>query len=465
MTDLDSDPAVEQLLQGAEPRAAAAPPSRELGSELIAGGALVLACALIDTLMPDGRWGNPLVVVALVVCYAVVGRVSFDVGAGYTTPTQLVLVPLLFVVPPAALPLVVAAAAVLRRAPDVLSGRVHPLRFFVTVPDAWHAVGPALVLAVAGAPDPGFADWPIYLLAFAAQVGFDVGAGVLREWAALGVSASLQVRVLAVVAAVDAALAPIGLLIAIQMRSAPAVLLCVLPLAGLLAYFARERDQRIRQTFELSSAYRGTALLMGDVLEIDDAYTGGEHSQDVVALAQAVGHELRLEPRQQRDLEFGSLLHDIGKLRISNEIINKPGKLTEAEWEIIRRHPEDGQAMLERVGGTLGQIGPIVRGHHERVDGGGYPDGLVGDRIPVEARIICVCDAFSAMTTDRSYRGAMPWEDAVAELRHNAGAQFDGVVVEALVRVVQRRYADAVAPEFVATVALAPSAAAGVLAA
>ena len=172
---------------------------------------------------------------------------------------------------------------------------------------------------------------------------------------------------------------------------------------------------------------------MGEMLEADDAYTGGEHSQGVVAMAIAVGRELDLAGRDQRNLEFGSLLHDIGKLRTPNEIINKPGKLTEEEWAIIRRHPADGQDMLDRIGGVLADVGVIVRGHHERWDGGGYPDGLVGEQIPLAARIICVCDSYSAMTTTRSYRAGMPVEQALAELRRCAGAQFDPAVVEAFV--------------------------------
>lgn len=238
--------------------------------------------------------------------------------------------------------------------------------------------------------------------------------------------------------AVDAALTPVGVLAAIATIESPAAVITLLPLLGLLAFFARERDERIRQALQLSSAYRGTAILLGDVLEADDAYTGGEHTKGVVELGLEVGRELGLSGKEMRDLEFGSLLHDIGKLRVSNEIINKPGKLTDAEWEIIRRHPIDGQEMLARVGGALETVGEIVRAHHERVDGGGYPDGLRGDAIPMEARIICACDAYSAMTTTRSYRPAMSRAEAIAELRRCAGTQFDPLVVEALIRVVER---------------------------
>jgi HD-GYP domain-containing protein (c-di-GMP phosphodiesterase class II) len=438
MEALDSDPAVERLLADVRPRTALAPPRRELLAELGGALALLAACAGMAAAFGIGHWPSIPVLVALVAAQMVAGRVRFDVGAGYTTPTEVVLVPILFAVPPAGAPLVVVACALLRRLPEVFDRRVHPSRLVVCVPDAWHAVGPALVLAVAGHPAASMRHWPLYVAAFGAQVVFDLGTGILREWLALGVAPSLQLRLFALVTGADAALAPVGLLAAIAMREAPDALLCLLPLIGLLAHFARERDQRIRSALQLSSAYRGTALLMGDVLEADDPYTGGEHSQGVVGLALAVGEELGLSSRAQRDLEFGSLLHDIGKLRVSNDIINKPGKLTEEEWEIVRRHPVDGQKMLERVGGTLAEIGKIVRAHHERVDGGGYPDGLAGDEIPLEARIICACDAYSAMTTTRSYRKAMPQEVALAELRRCAGQQFDARVVDAIVRVVER---------------------------
>jgi HD-GYP domain-containing protein (c-di-GMP phosphodiesterase class II) len=201
---------------------------------------------------------------------------------------------------------------------------------------------------------------------------------------------------------------------------------------------AREREHRIQQALALSDAYRGSALLMGEMLEADDPYTGGEHSQGVVALALAVGHELDLDARERRNLEFGALLHDVGKLRTPNEIINKPGELTLEEWEIIRRYPIDGQEMLDRVGGVLADVGVIVRAHHERWDGAGYPDGLVADQIPMAARIICACDAYSAMTTDRSYRSAMPVADALAELRACAGSQFHPRVVDAIGAVIER---------------------------
>jgi putative nucleotidyltransferase with HDIG domain len=234
---------------------------------------------------------------------------------------------------------------------------------------------------------------------------------------------------------IDVALTPLGLAMALAAVGRPWAALLMLPLFGLLAVFSTERRSRLDQLIELNDAYRGTALVLGDVVESDDAYTG-EHCRGVVRLALDVAMALGLDPHRRRLVEFGALLHDVGKLAVPKEIINKPGALDEHEWTIIRMHTIEGQRMLERVGGIMSEVGAIVRSSHERWDGGGYPDRLRGEAIPLEARIVSACDAFDAMTTDRAYRSAMPVEIAVAEVRANAGRQFDPVVVDALLRVV-----------------------------
>jgi putative nucleotidyltransferase with HDIG domain len=202
--------------------------------------------------------------------------------------------------------------------------------------------------------------------------------------------------------------------------------------------FARERHDRIEGLLELNSAYRGTALVLGDFVEADDGYTG-EHSRGVVRLALAVGEELGLGAERLRNLEFGALLHDVGKIAIPKAIINKPGKLDPTEWEIIQTHTVEGQRMLDRIGGFMRQVGLIVRSHHERWDGTGYPDGLAGDAIPLEARIVSCCDTWNAMRTDRVYRAALSHEVAVAELEASAGTQLDPEVVAALLTIVAGR--------------------------
>jgi len=203
-------------------------------------------------------------------------------------------------------------------------------------------------------------------------------------------------------------------------------------------YFARERRSRLDNALELSHAYRGTALLLGDMVEADDAYTGA-HSQDVLSLVVAVSDRLGLDDDARRDAELTALLHDVGKVKVPKEILNKPGALTPEERAIVEQHTVDGERMLDRVGGLLGHIGHLVRSCHERWDGAGYPDGLAGGAIPLVSRIVCACDAFSAMTADRPYRRALSLEAAVAELRRCAGTQFDPAVVDALVSAVGTR--------------------------
>jgi HD-GYP domain-containing protein (c-di-GMP phosphodiesterase class II) len=301
---------------------------------------------------------------------------------------------------------------------------------------AWHAVGPAFVLGLAGERGPRLSDWPLYVAALAAQFLVDAASAAGREWVALGVRPSVQLRAMTSVYAIDAGLAPMGLAVAFAAESSAFGVVLALPLVALLSVFARERRVRIDHELELRDAYRGTAFLLGDVVEADDAYTG-EHSRDVVALTLGVVDQLGLSSRERRDAEFAALLHDVGKVRIPNEIINKPGALTPEEREVIETHTVEGERMLHRVGGLLGEIGRIVRSCHENYDGSGYPDGLAGDEIPLLARIVSCCDAFNAMTSDRSYRKALPVEVAVAELHRVRGAQFDPQVVDALVATVE----------------------------
>jgi HD-GYP domain-containing protein (c-di-GMP phosphodiesterase class II) len=157
----------------------------------------------------------------------------------------------------------------------------------------------------------------------------------------------------------------------------------------------------------------------------------------VVELSLAVSDRLGLDSGQRRNVEFAALLHDVGKIAVPKEIINKSGPLDAAEWKIMYRHTIEGETMLNRVGGVLAEVGRIVRSSHEHYDGSGYPDGLAGEDIPIEARIVTCCDAFSAMTTTRSYRDAMPLETALAELHACAGTQFDPQVADALATVVK----------------------------
>jgi HD-GYP domain-containing protein (c-di-GMP phosphodiesterase class II) len=380
------DPEAERLIEDSRARAGTSLEQRELAVEALVALAFALVAVAMPLVLPadgDVALGTSAL---LIVLYAVARQVGFEIGTGYTCPFLLVLVPMLFLVPAPLVPAHVAAGLMLGALVTRSRARRLGARAVLALGQSWHSVAPALVLSAVG-------------------LGVPLRA-TLRP--------SLWVY-----------------------GDHPGAVLLELPLMGLLWLFARERSWRIDQALELSSAYRGTALLLGDVVEFDHEYTGS-HSRDVVELSVAVGARLRLSAAQLRNLEFAALLHDVGKIAVPKEIINKPGLLDHEEWEIMRRHTIEGQRMLDSVGGVLANVGVIVRASHEQFDGTGYPDGLAGGAIPIEARICSVCDAFSAMTTDRPYREAMPAPLALAELRRCAGTQFDPAVVAAFERVIER---------------------------
>jgi putative nucleotidyltransferase with HDIG domain len=429
-------PAVEELHQSWDEGRHEPLRGRELLAEAVTAGALLLTAAALAAFLPAERAFDVPVAATVLATYALMARVRFPIGYGFTSPTQLALVPMLFLVPLGAVPLLVAGGMVLAGLPDHVRGDRHPTRVLAGIGDAWHAVGPVAVLAAASVAAPQLADWPILLGALAAQIAVDNAAAALRDRAGLGIPLRLQPSLFGWVTLVDVLLSPVGLLAAIAAVNEPYAVLLVLPLAGLLLVFALERGARVRQAIELSRAYRGTTLLLSDVLEADDEYTGF-HSRSVVSLSIAVADEMGLSSNQRRNVEFGALLHDVGKIAVPKEIINKAGPLTDDEWLVIKAHTIEGQKMLDRVGGLLSQVGRIVRSSHEKWDGSGYPDGLVAEQIPVESAIVSCCDAFNAMTTDRSYRAAMSLDEAIEELEANAGTQFSPAVVDALMRVLK----------------------------
>jgi HD-GYP domain-containing protein (c-di-GMP phosphodiesterase class II) len=429
-------PAVEELQQSWDESRSEPLRGRELVAEAVTAAGFVAAAVALALLLPAERGFDAPLAATLVAIYALMARVHFPIGYGFTIPTQLVLVPMLFLVPLGAVPLLVAAGMVLGGVPEYIRRDRHPNRVLATVGDAWHSVGPVVVLAIAGISAPQLGEWPVLLAALAAQVAMDNGVAALRDQAGLGVPLRLQTSLFGWVTLVDVLLSPIGLLVAMAAVAEPYAVVLVLPLAVLLLVFALERGARVRQAIELSRAYRGTTLLLSDVLEADDEYTGF-HSRSVVSLSVAVADAMGLTSKQRRNVEFGALLHDVGKIAVPKEIINKPGPLTEDEWVVIKAHTIEGQKMLDRVGGLLSQVGRIVRSSHEKWDGSGYPDGLVGEAIPVESAIVSCCDAFNAMTTDRSYRTAMSLDEAIEELQNNSGTQFSPAVVDALMLVLR----------------------------
>jgi putative nucleotidyltransferase with HDIG domain len=193
------------------------------------------------------------------------------------------------------------------------------------------------------------------------------------------------------------------------------------------------RTQRALEAGGLAPQARAEAL--GDLarlLEARDAYTHG-HSRRVARHALRIAQALHVPADEAERIWTAATLHDVGKLYTPREILNKPGRLTDEEFDVIKRHAIDGAAMLVDVDGDP-EIVAIVRSHHERLDGRGYPDGLAGDAIPLGARIIAVADTFDALTSTRSYRPAATHKRALDILRHEAGTQLDGAAVAAFLR-------------------------------
>jgi response regulator RpfG family c-di-GMP phosphodiesterase len=187
------------------------------------------------------------------------------------------------------------------------------------------------------------------------------------------------------------------------------------------------------------NAYRMTLKALVAALETRDSETHG-HSERVVSFSLRLGQELKLNTEQMRSLEFGSLLHDIGKIGVPDAILRKPAKLTDEEWVLMREHPLHGQKILRGIEFLAGAA-RVVAQHHEKWDGSGYPLGLKGAEIDLNARIFAVADAFDAMVSDRVYRAGRTYEAALAELQTCAGVQFDPRVVEAFRRIPRHEWA------------------------
>jgi diguanylate cyclase (GGDEF)-like protein len=738
-----AESATEQLLERSWEERKRSASERELLVDAIAAALFVAVAAVLllaagGSHPPAGAVGPITGTAALLIAvYALVVRIEFPVGAGYVVPTQLILVPMLLVLPPAAVPAAVGCGMALGSTVDWMFGRVPPRRVLSAVPDAWHAVGPAVVLLLAGSPVIGFDQLPLLAGALAAGCLFDL-AGSLVRLRSTGVvpELNLQIKVIAMVWAVDACLAPLGFLAAIATRRHAAAILLVLPLVFLLWLLARDRNERIerahhrlmlveqervrlqsavrrlgdafasklelaglleillngsidaldaaagrlelaggpapvrlsvgvegwldalehdgpgdadrhgpvqvgrngvwrlsvpmriaaspqgiagslwlvragrafeedevalmaelvakaelaaaeivahhvireealtdsltglgnrrsltadlRAAFEENDEVAGPSLLLlfdldgfkayndtfghlaGDELltrlggrlrravnGVGRAYrlggdefcahldlagvdadelisttaaalsaTGPEfsiraslgvvvlpqeaedtsralriadermyankrrratgagcqasevllrtmrarqpevdqHSGHVAQLASRVARRLAVSGEPLDEVFRAAQLHDIGKVGIPDAILNKGSELTDGEWEFVRNHTILGERILHGAP-ALRPIARLVRASHERWDGAGYPDRLRGDEIPLGARIVSVCDAYEAMTTERSYRAAMSHEGACEELRRCAGAQFDPAVVEAFLAV------------------------------
>ena len=221
----------------------------------------------------------------------------------------------------------------------------------------------------------------------------------------------------------------IGFLAAVALRSHLWALALFLAPVGIVYLALRDVGRMRQQT-------RDSIVALADMIDLRDAYTHG-HSQRVAEYARRLARELRLSSGETELIHEAARVHDIGKIGTADQFLLKPGPLDEGEKQEMRRHAQLGYKLLKRIP-EFAAGAELVLSHHERVDGTGYPRGLRGEELPIEARVIAVADAYDAMTTDRPYRKAMSWENARAELRAGAGSQWDARVVEVFIAMVDR---------------------------
>jgi HD-GYP domain-containing protein (c-di-GMP phosphodiesterase class II) len=205
--------------------------------------------------------------------------------------------------------------------------------------------------------------------------------------------------------------------------------------ADLREVFKQERNRAL----ELRNSYRATVRALSNAVEARDAYTG-KHAERVTAYGIALAQAAGLDTDRAPEIEFGFLLHDVGKVAVPDAILFKPAKLDADEFELIAQHPVIGSDILSEID-FLGEGKLVVRHHHERWDGRGYPDRLAGDEIPLAARVFAVADALDALTSDRPYRRGTRFSRAREEIRAHAGSQFDPEVVAALDTIPDERFA------------------------
>jgi diguanylate cyclase (GGDEF)-like protein len=254
------DRALEVLVGESRRRAVSRLGGRDLGVSSVIAAAFLVAAIAMAVALPWQRAAPPLTIVLLIGLLAALSQIRFEIGPGSALPTQLVLVPMLFALPPAIVPLCAAAGYLLGGLPSFLRRELHAERATVLLASSWHAVGPALVFALAGVGAPAWSDWPVYLAALAAQFVFDFASSMARDAIVLGVSPLVLAPCFAWVYLVDALLTPAGLLAAFADQQAGRAFLLLLPLAGLLALFGRERRTRIDHALELTTAYRSANL-------------------------------------------------------------------------------------------------------------------------------------------------------------------------------------------------------------
>src|SRR5579864_314971 len=309
-------------------------------------------------------------------------------------------------------------------APAYIPAQLHRATFRIAAVSFW-----ALGAIVVGVQATGGLRSPLLVLYLVTIV---FAASMLEFRVALGVFAY---------AAVASAIPPLldhwtPFYIRSQILLLASMVICAF-IPGLVRKALREENQLAEQRrLELEQSYLTTIEALATALDAKDSHTEA-HSRETAALSRAVGRRLGLDEEALRFLEYAALLHDIGKIGIPGYILNKPGPLDADEIAMMREHPVIGERIVASVP-FLHRIRPIVRAEHERWDGAGYPDGLKGEAIPIEARIIHACDALQAMSSDRPYRPAMPRSWIISEIRAQTGRQFDPRVADALLEVIEQ---------------------------
>jgi hypothetical protein len=291
----------QELLADTLRRAASEMTRRELLAEVLVGVLFVAAVIGVWWLRPPDTFATATAVGCMAVL-ALASRVKFDTPFGYTVATQLAFVPLLFAAPIALVPLAVVLALAAARLPDVVVGRIGLRTLLRTPSNAWFAIGPVVVFALANV-EPRDAGPALLIAALAAQFLGDFAASAVYFGIARGARIRSQLRETWVYG-IDAALSGVGLVVAKELHSAPAAVIAVVPLLGLMGMFAHERRRRLKSLLELNDTYRGTALLLGDVIAADDGYTG-EHTQGVVGLTLSVADQLGLDAEHGATLSLG----------------------------------------------------------------------------------------------------------------------------------------------------------------
>jgi HD domain len=409
--------------------------------------AVALAVALA---LPSERELQPLVVLTLLAAYVGVSRIRFEVGAGYVSAEQLVFVPMLFFVPLPLVLLLVPVAFALSDLPDILAGRAHRDRWMNALADSWFALGSVSVLALfaPGAPHVDLA--PVYLAALAAQVAVGTTVALAREHFVGRLALRDELRSAAAAYQLDVLLSPVGFAIAVAAAAwGQLVLLMLIPVAAGVWALSRVHHASCDRLVAEHEAYWGRFL--NDARRLERCAYGhvSEDWRCMPELALAVGTELGLDTAARAELAQAAQAAARGPAA-AGESSPRPNPLA------VERRLRLAAALME---GRLYQLGAddlaaglrferlrrqadLVRLSRERYDGRGYPDGLRGEAIPLEARILACCEAYGAMTAGRADRTPMSGETALEEIRRAAGTRFDPAVVQALERALRREAPD-----------------------